>query len=172
MASIRGLLYPESELSLVTLFSPEETRAALLAASAEKGGGWYLKRRRAGQRFVRLGKGEALTLERLVPYPDPWRPVLTFELVPKGSGTELKVCLRLSRVGRIVTGIWHGLALVVGLGALLAVLGGVIRPQGLILTALAALYAGLPAFDQRVERKATREALEGVLSGDSKKNKS
>lgn len=167
MPSPTGLLFPESELTLTTLLSPDEARARVLAASTARPGRWYISRRRAGQRFLggeRAGTDGALTLERLVPYPDPWRPQLRVVFLPKGSGAELKVTLRLSPLGRMVTIIWHVLALLVGGGALLAVLGGVIQPRGLILTALSLLYAALPALDQAVERAATTRALDEVLN--------
>ena len=167
MPSPTGLLFPESELTLTTLLSPDEARARVLAASTARPGRWYISRRRAGQRFLGgqgFGPDGALVLERLVPYPDPWRPQLRLMFQPKGSGAEIKVTLRLSPLGRRVTIAWHGLALLVGGGALLAVLMGVIQPRGLILTALSLVYAALPAFDQRVERAATARALDEVLN--------
>lgn len=167
MPSLNGLLFPESQLTLTTLLPPEEAAARLLAATVKRPDRWYFRRRRAGQRF--LGGPSAqhageLLLERLVPYPDPWRPLLRVRLAPKGSGAELTVSLTLSPLGRRVTIAWHALALIVGGGALLAVLTGTILPRGLILTGLSALYAALPALDQRVERGATLDALEEVLN--------
>ena len=162
MASLSGLLFPSTEIAVVTLLDPAAAQERLVAASQPRGGGWYFKRKRAGQRFVMRSR-EPLVLERLVPYPDPWRPELRFGFSPRGSGADVTVTLGLSRSGRIVTILWHGLAVVVCLGLLAAVVSGVILPRALGISVLAVAYMALPALDQRVEAKATRALLMEVL---------